>query len=138
MHQRAAAFLNKFLWKFKYIKWELAVPTRVFNAQYMLYLYLYPPENNYTIDIYTVGTISNLDSFQGPLQWRHNERDCVSNHQPHECLLNGLFMRRSTKTSKLRVTGLCEGNLPVAGEFLTQRASNGESVSIWWRHLAQE
>ena len=80
MHQRAATFFDKFLWKFKYIKWVLAVPTRVFNAQYMLYLYLYSPENNYTIVIYTVGIISNLDSFHGPLQWRHNERDCVSNH----------------------------------------------------------
>ena len=44
------------------------------------------------------------------LQWRHNERDGVSNHQPHDCFLNCLFRRRSTKTSKLRVTGLCEGN----------------------------
>ena len=25
------------------------------------------------------------------LQWRHNERDDVSNHQPHNGLLNGLF-----------------------------------------------
>ena len=23
-----------------------------------------------------------------PLQWRHNERDDVSNHHPHDCLLN--------------------------------------------------
>ena len=22
------------------------------------------------------------------LRWRHNERDCISNHQPHGCLLN--------------------------------------------------
>ena len=29
----------------------------------------------------------------------------VSNHQPHGCLLNRLFRRRSKKTSKLRVTG---------------------------------
>ena len=35
----------------------------------------------------------------------HNERDDVSNHQPHDCLLNRLFRRRSKKTSKLRVTG---------------------------------
>ena len=49
------------------------------------------------------------------LQWRHNERDGVSNHQPHDCLLNGLF-RRIQKTSKLRVTGLCEGNSPVTSE----------------------
>ena len=68
------------------------------------------------------------------LQWRHNERDCVSNYQPHDCLLNRLFRRRSKKASKLRVTGLCEGNSGVTGEFPTQRASNAESVSIWWRH----
>ena len=46
------------------------------------------------------------------LQWRHNERDSVSNHQPHDCLLNRLFRRRSKKTSKLHVTGLCVGNSP--------------------------
>ena len=45
------------------------------------------------------------------LQWRHNGRDSVSNHQPHYCLLNRLFRSRSKKTSKLRVTGLC-GNSP--------------------------
>ena len=63
-----------------------------------------------------------------PLQWRHNERDGVSDHQPHDCLLNRLFRR---------VTGLCEGNSPVTDEFLTQRASNAENVSIWWGHHAE-
>ena len=43
------------------------------------------------------------------LQWRHNERDSVSNHQPRDCLLNRLFRRRSKKTSKLRVTSFCTG-----------------------------
>ena len=38
------------------------------------------------------------------------------------------------KTSKLRVTGLYEGNSPVARWFPSQRASNAENVSIWWRH----
>ena len=65
------------------------------------------------------------------LQWRHNDHDGVSNHQPHGCLLNRLFRRRSKKTSKLRVTGLCVGN---SGEFPAQRASNAENVTIWWRH----
>ena len=46
------------------------------------------------------------------LWWRHNDHDSVSNHQPHECLPNRLFRRRSKKTSKLRVTGLCVGNSP--------------------------
>ena len=68
------------------------------------------------------------------LQWRRNERDGVSNHQPHECLLDGLFRCRSKKTSKLRVTGLCEGNSPVNSEFPIQRASSAENVSIWWRN----
>ena len=48
------------------------------------------------------------------LEWRHNGRDGVSNHQPHDCLLNSLFRRRSKKTSKLRVTCLWVGNSPVA------------------------
>ena len=28
------------------------------------------------------------------LRWRHNERDGVSNHQPHDCLRNHLFRHR--------------------------------------------
>ena len=68
------------------------------------------------------------------LQWRHNELDGVSNHQPHDCLLNHLFRRRSKKTSKLRVTGLCVENSPVTSEFPAQVASNAENFSIGWRH----
>ena len=68
------------------------------------------------------------------LRWRHNERDGVTNHQPHDCLLKRLFRRRSKKTSKLCMTGLCAGNSPVTGEFPAQRTSNAENVSIWWRH----
>ena len=71
-----------------------------------------------------------------PLRWHHNGRDSVSNHQPHHCLLNRLFRRRSKKTSKLRVTGLCAGNSPGTGEFPAQMASYAENVSIWWRHHA--
>ena len=69
--------------------------------------------------------------------WRHNGRDGVSNYQPHDCLLNRLVGRRSKKTSKLRVTGLCAGNSPGTGEFPAQRPpTNTENVSIWWRHHA--
>ena len=66
--------------------------------------------------------------------WRHNERNGVSNHQPYDCLLNRLFRHRPKKTSKHRVTGLCEGHSPATDEFPSQRASNAENVSIWWRH----
>ena len=41
------------------------------------------------------------------VQWRHNGHDSVSNQQSYNCLLNRLFRRRSKKTSKLRVNGLC-------------------------------
>ena len=68
------------------------------------------------------------------LQWRHNGHDGVSSHQPHDFLLNRPYRRRSKKTSKLRVTGLCVGNSPGTGEFPAQRASNAENSSIWWRN----
>ena len=73
-------------------------------------------------------SLPNLSS----LHWRHNGHDSVSNHRPHDCLLNRLF--RSKKISKLRVTGLCVGNSPESGEFPAQMASDAENVSIWWRH----
>ena len=62
------------------------------------------------------------------LQWRHNERDGVSNHRSSVC--SGADQRKH----QFRVTGLCEGNLPVTGGFPSQRASDAENVSIWWRH----
>ena len=75
-----------------------------------------------------------LSNWFSSLLWRLNRRECVSIHQPRgdSCL----FSHRSMKTSKLRVTGLCKGNSPVIGEFLAQRASNAENVSIliWWCH----
>ena len=56
--------------------------------------------------------------------------------QPNDCLLNRLFRRRSKKTSKPRVTGLCAGNSPGTGEFPAQRASNAANVSICLLHHA--
>ena len=67
------------------------------------------------------------------LHWRHNDHDGVSNHQPHGCLLNRLFGRRSKKTSKLRVIGFVWG-IHRDGEFPAHRASYAEHISIWWRH----
>ena len=78
--------------------------------------------------------IFRIPTSKETLRWRHNDRAGVSNHQPHGCLLNRLFRRKSKKTSKLRVTGLCAGNSPGTGEFPAQMASYAENVSIWWRH----
>ena len=41
---------------------------------------------------------------------------------------------KKKKPPKLRVTGVCVGNSPVTREFPSQKASNAENVSIWWRH----
>ena len=70
------------------------------------------------------------------LQWRHNGRNSVSNHQPHDCLLNRLFRRWSKNTSKLRVTGLCAGNSPGTGEFqhkwpVTRKMFPFDDVIMW-------
>ena len=76
---------------------------------------------------------SGLWGYTFTLQWRHYGCDGVQSPSSR-LLINRLFRRRSKKISKLRVTGLCEGNSPATGEFPTQRASNAENVSIWWRH----
>ena len=78
------------------------------------------------------------------LRWRHNGRYSVSNHQPHDCLFNCLFRRRSKKTSKIRVTGLCVWGSPGTGEFPAQMASNAENVpfddvmiSLWHIYISK-
>ena len=71
-----------------------------------------------------------------PLQWRHNESYCVSNHRRLDGMLNRLFRRRSKKTSKPALLTVCEGNPPVTTGFPSQTASNAGNVSIWWRHNA--
>ena len=81
---------------------------------------------------YGISCTGNVSSLS--LRWRHNEHDSVSNDQRLDGLLNRLFRRWSKKTPKLRVTGLCDGNSPVTDEFPSQKASNGENVSIWLRN----
>ena len=58
-----------------------------------------------------------------PLRWRHNDHAGISNHQPHGCLLNRLFRRKSKKTSKLRVTGQLRGK---CFHLMTSSCCNGE------------
>ena len=78
--------------------------------------------------------VTRCHKYLQSLLWRHNGNVGVSNHQPHDCLLNRSFRHRSKKTSKLHVTGLCVGNSPVTGEFPAQKASDVENFPIWWRH----
>ena len=65
----------------------------IFYIKYMLYMYLL-----WTIWMF-VGNHATVPVSM-TLLWRHNDRDG---------LLNRLFRRRSKKTSKLRVNGLCAG-----------------------------
>ena len=68
-------------------------------------------------------TIVFVGMLHNSLQWRHNERDGVSNHWRLHYLLNCWFRCRSKKTSNLRVIGLFAGNGPVTGEFPAQKTS---------------
>ena len=68
------------------------------------------------------------------LQWRHNERDCILDHQPRDCLLNRLFKAQIKENIKAPRHCPLWGESPVTGEFSPKKASNGENVSIWWRH----
>ena len=69
------------------------------------------PKSQHPIDISLKLLIQDYSRIS--LQWRHNDCDGVSNHRRIDCLLNRLSRRNSKETSKLRVTGLCEGNSPV-------------------------
>ena len=67
------------------------------------------PYKAYTMDCAVdTGVNPNRDGMFS-LQWSHNGRDGFSNYQPHHCLPNRLFRRRSKKTSKPRVAGFCVG-----------------------------
>ena len=68
------------------------------------------------------------------LQWRHNGRDGVSNHQPYDCLLTLLLRRRSKKTSKPRVTGLCAGNSPHKWP-VTRKTFPFDDVIMWYYNI---
>ena len=72
------------------------------------------------------------------LQERHNERDSVSNHQPHDCLLNRLFKAQIKENIE------APRHWPLWEEFTGDRwiprtkASSAENASIWWRHHASK
>ena len=63
---------------------------------------------------------------------RHNERDGLTNHRRLHRLLNCLLRCRSKKTSKLRVTGLCEGNPPVTYWWNFKINFRKGWAPIWW------
>ena len=66
------------------------------------------------------------------LQWRHNERNGVSNHRRFDCLFTQPFVQAQIKEN---IKAPRHWPLwAVTGGFPSQRASNAKDVSIWWRH----
>ena len=55
------------------------------------------------------------DLMQVSLQWRHNECDDISNHQPYHCLLNRLFKAQIKENIK------APRHWPLWGEFTGDR-----------------
>ena len=77
------------------------------------------------------------------LQWRHYERDGVLNSIVYSTVCSGTYQRKyryqihltnfvilQSKTSKLCVTGLYEGNPPVTGGFPSRRAVSRKIFSF--------
>ena len=80
------------------------------------------------VDIMATTNLGRLNCHK-PLQWRHNERDGISNHLRLDCLFNfclGADQRKHQSSASLVTGDRC---IP------SQRVSNAENVYIWWRHL---
>ena len=71
------------LLQWRYNQWRRI---RILGAAYAAW----NPRSRYKVMCYTYGII----------HWRHKGRGFVSNHQPHDCLLNRLFRGKSKKTLK--------------------------------------
>ena len=87
------------------------------------------------------GVMLNLDSAYGKwcLSFFHIFPEWMI-YRCRETIL--LFIKVTSKWARWRldgllVIGLYEWNSLVTGEFPSQRASNAENVSIWWRHHAK-
>ena len=95
--------------------------------------------HQYATKVIAIGDrwISRTPIWRSPdtLQWRYDERDDISDHQPHECLFNSLFRRRS---KKLRDIDLCAGNSPVTYYFLKQGRMHLKLSSAKWRLFRHE
>ena len=62
------------------------------------------------------------------LQWRHKERDGVSNHWRLDCLLNSFAQVHIKENIK------AQRHWPMIDEFSAERTSNAENVFTWWHH----
>ena len=79
------------------------------------------PFPNFNVEVWELSNfITPFPGTKLPLRWRHNGRDGVSNHQPHDCLHSRVFRRRSKAM--------------LHQSSASQKVSNAENVSIQWCH----
>ena len=83
---------------------------------------IFPPDNFCVIDNNIILFAFCSESGAIILQWRHNEGKDISNHQPHDCLLNCLF-RRNENIKALR-------HWPLWGEFTGDRWNSPHKGSV--------
>ena len=77
-------------------------------------------------------SLRSVHLFVSTLQWRHNERDGVPSHQPHDCLLHRLFGCRSTSLACVR--GIYRGpvNSPHKGPVARKMFPFDDVTMITW------
>ena len=71
------------------------------------------------------------------LHWRHNERGGISDHQPHDCLLNRLF-KRTWKTHQSSASlAFLRGihRWPLRGKCFHLMTSSWSSPATWWPNV---
>ena len=87
----------------------------------------------------TLGLCGSLGNSSLPLQWRHNGRDGVWNHQPHNCLPNRLFcfqracvIKRSCfKRNLMSVCTLTQSNAGTSCGLTNIKSNLNMSRSDW-------
>ena len=77
---------------------------------------------------------SRLFKTPSPSLWRHCNAEMSIKTSPFTCLYSGVCSCWYQMTHpSFALLALCEGNPPVTGGFSSQRASNSERISMWWR-----
>ena len=113
-----------------WVSYGVFIAMIVENSRYHFIVHWTVSLISYNFNHHTVSSIIlRLIKCASTLQWHHNGHGSAS-----QLFTQPLFTRRSKKTSKPRVTGLCVGYSLGTSEFPAQMASYAENVSIWWHH----
>ena len=116
------------------IKHLHTVLVSLYYILFIYYLLWLSVDRFYPCQGYLIGTGQSYDCTSA-LLWRHNEGDGISNHRCFDCLNNRLFSHRWIKEN-IKAPHHWSLWEEFSG-FPSQRASNPENVSTWWRHHGQ-